>query len=106
MSKKKALQSGQAKTDEQFCFNNWNYFTMSPSQNPKDPRDENRRFMTFIKNYFQNLPLTLVLGFGLSFGFGAGVALSSNPHKLEIKTHAGSVILETSSHSIEQNKRL
>lgn len=79
---------------------------MSPSQYPKDPRDKNRRFVMFIINSFRDLPLILVVGFGLSFGFGAGVALSSNPHRLEIKTHAGSVILETSSHSIEQNKRL
>ena len=55
-------------------------------------------------NFFRDLPLILVVSFGLSFGFGAGVALSNNPHKLEIKTHAVSVTLETSSHSTEQSK--
>ncbi len=45
-------------------------------------------------------------GFGLSFGFGTGVALSDNPHKLEIKTHAGSLTLETVTHQSNHNQGL
>ena len=49
-------------------------------------------------NFRQKIVISVALvctGFGLSFGFGTGVALSDNPHRLEIKTSAGSLTLET-----------
>ena len=48
--------------------------------------------------------LLICTSVGLSFGFGAGVALSDNPHKLEIKTKDGSVTLETSIYKFNQGR--
>ena len=62
---------------------------------PHSSHQIKEKIMSYLRQRFGISVALACIGLGLSFGFGTGVALSDNPHRLEIKTSAGSLTLET-----------